>query len=138
MSEKKKMGRPPIWDESLASEVCARIASGRSLRSVTQDKGMPSMQTVFRWMGQYENFRNQYAQACEERADYLAEEALSIADDDATDHGKVQRDRLRVDTRKWFVSKIHPKKYSERIQQEDITAKPKQLVIVRELSKGED
>lgn len=96
------------------------------------------MQVVFRWIAQNDTFRNQYAQACEERADYLAEEALSIADDDATDHGKVQRDRLRVDTRKWFVSKIHPKKYSERIQQEDITAKPKQLVIVRESSKGED
>jgi len=131
MKEKKQMGRPPIWDEDLAAEVCSRIASGRSLRSVTQDPGMPSMQTVFRWMGQHEDFRNQYAQACEERADYLAEEALAIADDDAIENGKVQRDRLRVDTRKWFVAKIHPKKYSERIQQEDITAKPKQLVIVR-------
>jgi len=89
------------------------------------------MQTVFKWIAQHDNFKNQYAQACEERADYLAEEALAIADDDAIENGKVQRDRLRVDTRKWFVAKIHPKKYSERIQQEDITAKPKQLVIVR-------
>jgi hypothetical protein len=89
------------------------------------------MPTVFRWIADNDDFRNQYAHACEERADYLAEEALVIADDQDIDSGKIQRDKLRVDTRKWFVAKLHPKKYSERIQQEDITAKPKQLVIVR-------
>lgn len=92
---------------------------------------MPSMPTVFRWIADKDDFRYQYAQACEERADFLAEEALVIADDQDTDTGKIQRDKLRVDTRKWFVAKLHPKKYSERIQQEDITAKPKQLVIVK-------
>lgn len=30
----------------------------------------------------------------------------------------VNRSRLRVDTRKWLMSKIAPKKYAERIQQE--------------------
>ena len=131
MKETKGRGRPPVWSKDLASELCARIASGRSLRSVTQDPGMPSMPTVFRWIADNDDFRNQYAHACEERADYLAEEALVIADDQDIDSGKIQRDKLRVDTRKWFVAKLHPKKYSERIQQEDITAKPKQLVIVR-------
>ncbi|MEU6504669.1 hypothetical protein ABZ895_34575, partial [Streptomyces californicus] len=28
----------------------------------------------------------------------------------------VQRSRLRIDTRKWYLSKIMPKKYGERIQ----------------------
>lgn len=92
---------------------------------------MPDKSSIFLWMSKHEGFSDKYARACEERADYLAEEAVAIADDDSTEPGKVQRDRLRVDTRKWFVAKIHPKKYSERIQQEDITAKPKQLVIVK-------
>lgn len=131
MEEKKTRGRPTLYSDELVAKFCERIASGRSMMSVCQDPDMPDKSSIFLWMSKHEGFSDKYARACEERADYLAEEAVAIADDDSTEPGKVQRDRLRVDTRKWFVAKIHPKKYSERIQQEDITAKPKQLVIVK-------
>ncbi len=59
----------------------------------------------------------------------LAEEILEIADDGSNDtyetedgHEKVNTDvinrsRLRVDTRKWLMSKLAPKKYGDKVEQ---------------------
>lgn len=87
------------------------------------------MRTIFDWLSSNEEFSQQYTRACSERAEAIFEETLEIADDASkdyieTDDGPrlnqehVQRSRLRVDTRKWFVSKMLPKKYGDRITQE--------------------
>lgn len=87
---------------------------------------MPAASTVFLWLKQQDGFSEQYARACEDRAHALAEEALEIADDPAGDvvvvdgvekvcNENVQRSRLRVDTRKWFASKLFPRRYGDKI-----------------------
>jgi len=70
---------------------------------------------------------NRYARAIEIRADKMAEEMLEIADNyehdvikdkdgkEIIDHAVVNRDRLRVDSRKWLLAKLHPKKYGDKI-----------------------
>ncbi len=66
-------------------------------------------------------FSARYARACELRAERWAEEIVTIADDGTgdewvdeqgvkhTNNDKVQRSRLRVDTRKWLLSKLLPR-----------------------------
>jgi hypothetical protein len=82
----------------------------------------------------YEDFRDQYARAREEQADFLFEQCLAIADDDSgdvtivtdgkgnaverVDHENIQRSRLRVDTRKWMAAKLAPEKYGDRVMHE--------------------
>jgi hypothetical protein len=130
-----KRGRPSTFTPELAAELCKQLALGRSLRSVCKDKGMPDMSTVFDWMRVHESFANQYARAKEESADALFEETIDIADDSlviaqaASDNPKlagslVQAQRLRVDTRKWMMSKMKPKKYGEKL---DLTSDGKAL-----------
>ena len=58
----------------------------------------------------------------------IFEEALDIADsfdkdviidkegNEIINHNVINRDRLRVDTRKWFLSKLNPKKYGEKLE----------------------
>ena len=58
-------------------------------------------------------FSTQYAKAREAQMEARAEELLEIADDKT---GDPQRDRLRVDTRKWIMSKIAPKRYGDKVQ----------------------
>jgi hypothetical protein len=70
---------------------------------------------------------NNYARATELRADRMAEEMLNIADNiggdvitlpdgrEVVDQAVVNRDRLRVDSRKWLLSKMNPKKFGEKI-----------------------
>ena len=53
----------------------------------------------------------------------MFEELIEIADEEKKD---VMRSRLRVDTRKWYLSKIVPKKYGEKL---DLTSKGEKLPI---------
>ncbi len=125
----KKKGRPSLYTEALAAEICRRLAEGETLRAICRDTAMPDKATVLRWLADKKkaDFREQYVYAREMQADALFDEALEIADDalgDWTvdkdgkkvfDHEHVQRSRLRVDTRKWAAGKMAPKKYGDKL-----------------------
>jgi len=53
----------------------------------------------------------------------MADALNDIADNT---NGEVQRDRLRVDTRKWYLSKIMPKKYGDKL---DVTTREEKLIV---------
>lgn len=127
----KKTGRPPVWigerREWAQAELCRRIADGETLRGVCRDPKMPGKDVFLQWLHEDASFAARYAQAREALADHWADEIIEIADDGTNDFverdGKltlnsehVQRSRLRIDTRKWVMSKIVPRKYSERIE----------------------
>lgn len=54
--------------------------------------------------------------AREERADLLFEELFEIADKPCTNQVEVQQQRNRLDTRKWALSKLAPRKYGDRVE----------------------
>ena len=127
-------GRPSSYTEAKAEAICERLASGHSLREICRAEDMPHISTVFRWMEANEGFRERYARAREAQAHNMADELLEIADDarnDWMDRAKedgtvdtvlnsehVQRSRLRVDSRKWLLSKMLPKVYGDKVQTE--------------------
>lgn len=132
-------GRPEIYTDELAAKILSRLATGESMRTICKDNDMPSRATIFLWIAKQEGFSGQYAIAKEEAAEALAEEMFDIADNgdndymdsNGSDEGKaaykavgenIQRSKLRVDVRKWYLSKIKPKKYGEKITQEQIGA----------------
>ncbi len=107
-------GRPTIFTQELADTICNRIAEGKSLRRICKDPEMPSRKTVYLWLldeGK-KDFLHQYNVAGDIRADELFDELVEIADAEGKD---VIRDRLRVDTRKWYLSKVMPKKFGEKL-----------------------
>ena len=120
------MGRPSSFTQEIADRICERIAEGEGLRRIVLDEGMPSEKTVYRWLRENGDFRQQYACAREDQAEHFLDEIMDIADDASrdtvdTDNGEVantewiQRARLRVDARKWAMSKLAPKKYGDKI-----------------------
>lgn len=127
----RPVGRPCDYSPETAAELCTRMSGGRSLRDVCEDDDMPSKKTVFEWLGKFPEFRDQYAPARDACLEYQAEEILVIADDATNDwmtrndpenpgwlanHDHINRSRLRIDTRKWLLSKLLPKKYGDRIE----------------------
>jgi hypothetical protein len=89
------------------------MAMGESLRSICRAEGMPSEVTVRRWATEdREGFSSQYAMAAQIRMDCLADEILEIADNES---GDPARDRLRLDVRKWLMSKIAPKRFGDKL-----------------------
>lgn len=120
-------GRPTTYTQVLADHICEQLAIGYSMRTVCKSNDMPAPSTVFKWLREHTEFSEQYAKAKQEATDAMAEDLLDIADDGSNDYmedengnsryngDSVQRARLRVDTRKWLMSKMKPKKYGERL-----------------------
>lgn len=127
------MARPSDYTQELADRICHKLSEGISLRTVCLADDMPDASTVFRWIRIHEEFCKQYARAKEESADAMAEEILDISDESILDAYKadpkasgaaVQAQRLRVDTRKWIMSKMKPKKYADKL---DLTTNGKDI-----------
>jgi hypothetical protein len=75
---------------------------------------MPDERTVRRWaLDDVEGFAGHYARAREIGYQGMADDLTEIAN--AKD-GDPARDRLRVDTRKWLLSKALPKIYGDKQQ----------------------
>lgn len=122
-------GRPSAYTPELATEICARIADGESLRAICRDDGMPDPVTVRRWLAGHEEFRTQYARAREEQADTLAEEMLDAARKEAIDQVGVADKRVLIDTLKWRAGKLKPKVYGEKVVNEHTGADGQPLTI---------
>lgn len=104
-------GRPTDYTEEIAASICERIANGESLRAIGELEGMPSRETIRRWLRDNPTFRGQYAISRDEQADCYAEEIVDIADTEA-DSAKA---RVRIDARKWVAAKLKPKKYGDKV-----------------------
>lgn len=127
-----KPGRPTIFSAEIAAAICERLANGESLLAICRDLAMPNRSTVYRWLAADKEFCDKYARAREAQADYLAEQALEIADTpqigiktktgpngmETTEGDMIEHRRLQVDTRKWFAAKVAPKKYGDKITTE--------------------
>lgn len=102
-----------------------------TLREVCRQENMPPESTVRLWaLNDVEGFSAQYTRARQIGYHGMADELIEIADDGANDwmerqgddgvgwalNGEhLQRSRLRVDTRKWMLSKVLPKIYGDKL-----------------------
>lgn len=145
-----KVGRPSEYSQDKADAICELLAMGYSLRTVCSEDNMPSAATVFKWMREHDEFLKQYEKAKQESTDAMAEDLLDIADDgtndwvtktnkDGSEYETVNaeviaRSRLRVDTRKWLMAKMKPKKYGDKLDMTSGGEKLEGLVIVRDKS----
>ena len=115
-----KMGRPSDYLEEVADDICSLLANGESLKTICERPGMPNRSTIYRWLRGNDDFRNNYARATEDRADAMFEDILTIADTVKEDAVEIAKAKLKIDTRKWVLSRMNPKKFSDK-QSVDIT-----------------
>ena len=124
------MGRLSEFDPAVAAKVCEEVSTGKSLRQTCREMGLAES-TIRSWyLDDVQDFGAQYARARELQMESWADEITEISDDGSNDWMTIKRggeevevenkevlnrSRLRVDTRKWLMSKIAPKKYAERI-----------------------
>lgn len=136
------IGRPSIYSEELAKAICERIATGESVLQICRDTTMPAPRTVYLWLLDVDkkDFVELYTKAREIQAEVMHDELTDIADDGSNDwmeietasgrmmtvpdHEYINRSRLRVDTRKWIIARMNPKKYGEKL---DLTSGGKEI-----------
>ena len=117
-----------MFSQETADRICERLALGDSLRKACIATGGPDPATVLRWADDKKlAFSQQYADARARGYQLLADEIIEISDDSAgdtvtdddgnvrTDAERVARSKLRVDSRKWVLSKMLPKVYGEKL-----------------------
>lgn len=113
------------FSQETADLICQRLADGLSLRKACPEGMSPS--TVLRWLEASTDFAEQYTRARDIGYKLLADELIEIADDASgdtvvTESGPKQnpefaaRSRLRLDTRKWMLSKMLPKVYGDKLE----------------------
>lgn len=125
--------------------VCNEIAEGKSLRSVFNNNDhLPNRDTFFNWIDNDKEKSDQYARAMELRQEVIFEDILSISDNQEDDvitvddkevvnHNVIQRARLRVDSRKWMLGKMNPKKYGDKLETDNKHSG--EITIVRQVKK---
>lgn len=126
------------------------MANGEVLNQICRDAHMPNRTTVYRWAQTKPEFLEQFDVARERLCEYWADEILDIADNSANDwivrekrlgHREVvpnqehiQRSYLRVEARKWLLSKLAHTKYGNRLlaqnQQLDANRNPMTPILV--------
>jgi hypothetical protein len=97
------------WSAKVAAEVLARIEDGRGLREVCAEPDMPVHSTVTRWLNERPDYAEAYRQARVAQADRLFDLAWRIALEARED--EVATARLKIQTLKWRVGKLAPRKY---------------------------
>jgi len=111
--------------ETIFNTVFDIIESGKSLRYALKEVKLSSS-TFFIWIEEDEEKSKQYARATNERTelkfdsiekDYL-EEPQRDPETGRIDSAWVQLQRLKIDSKKWELSKLNPKKYGDKIQTE--------------------
>ena len=112
------MGQHILRTSEHSERICDMLAEGCSLRQAAQVIGLTEA-AIRKWAKDDKEFGEHYSKAMVDRWEKMAVE-LADADctgpDGRTDNALVRQRRLQVDTRKWVLSKMLPRKYGDKIE----------------------
>jgi hypothetical protein len=134
LGQARRVARTPEIEDLILDA----LMSGRTLTDICRDPDMPAAGSVRNWViADPDGFGARYRLAREIGAETMADTMVDIADDRdgdwiahtdrngnpalMLDSERVNRARMRIETRRWRVSKIAPRIYGDRI---DLTARP--------------
>ncbi len=99
------------WSDDQLDEMIRRMGEGETLTSISSDARMPSMASMMRWEEEQDTdlgarITQARARGWTARAE-IAVEAAKVAEDAA-------KGRLSFDAERWFLGKMHPKKFGDK------------------------
>ncbi len=131
------------FNPAVAEEICQRIAAGERLNAICADPRLPDIPTVSAWvLDDTDGFAARYERARMIQALIWTDEILDIADRGdgdwketargmVADSEHIQRAKLRVDARKWLLSKFLPKQFGETMGLTNDDSGPVKVTIVQ-------
>lgn len=138
-----KRTRPGSEDRAqISALVLEGMRSGLSALKACQAAGV-HQSTFNTWLNDDAALAVEYARAREDLIERMAQEVLELSDSDVgllpdgkKDWAAVQKHRLQVDTRKWLLSKLAPKKYGDKLEVSGDAANPLVTRIERVIVKN--
>ncbi|HDJ9372813.1 DNA-binding protein [Escherichia coli] len=132
----KKTGRPHGYSEEKALEICELVSDGESINKISKMPGMPARSTILKWFRDVPEFSDMYIRAKEIGFEVLADEIIDLADaPENIKKEELNRHHLMIETRKWLLAKLQPRKYGERVTQEIVGNReeaPVQVEVTKE------
>jgi hypothetical protein len=118
----KTGGRKTKFSEDMFFNILNELAtSSKSITTCCKENNI-SRVSFMSWCYIDDELLTHYDNAKTEQLKFLSEEIIEISDKGS---GDTQRDKLRIEARKWILSKLDRKNYGEQVQQ-DITIKTEQ------------
>jgi hypothetical protein len=125
------------------NSILEMMQSGKSLRNACDAHNVSSSAFML-WVSEDRNLAEQYKAARETMIDKIADDTVALADadpergpDGKVDSGWVSNQRLKIDTRKWLLSKLAPKKYGDKIEVSGDSDNPLKIERIERVVVGE-
>ena len=117
------------YNQEVADVICTRISEGLTLRQICKELNISTM-SIHRWLVDNHDFEEAYSKARRAQVAHMVDEIIEIADTPTCIHKvKVKNEdgsesivdvemrsnehnndrRIRIDARKWYISKVVPK-----------------------------
>ena len=131
----------------IITSICDKVIEDKISFNEAVKESEISLVSFYKWISKDDGLQTLYKYARDVRSDVLFEEIIEIADSteegvviETDDHGRTkekkgdmtQHRRLKIDARKWTVSKMSPKKYGDKL---DIEQTNKGMIQYENVSK---
>lgn len=119
------MARPTTYSLEVAERICEAFAqSDKGLRKTLEvDPTLPEYGCVMEWRSRHAQFSEMFARAKQQQLENMAEDIVDLSDrEDLEPNDK----RIRVETRKWLLSKLMSRTYGDKL---DVTSDGKALAV---------
>ncbi len=124
------MGRASVYTEDLADTILQRLAEGESLRQICETDGFPHRTNVLKWLETREDFATRYARARESQGDAMDDRILQVAAKCEAGELDPHAAKVVIGALQWRASKLRPKVYGDKLQQEVSGAGGEALKII--------
>ena len=102
-----------VTDDATFALILEDVAAGVAVRKAIKTRGSNNRQ-FFQLLATNEEARERYGKAKQLSSDAIVEECYQIADGCKPTRDAVAKARLQIDTRKWHLCHLDPKKYGQR------------------------
>jgi hypothetical protein len=142
-THKPKTGaKKPVRRHENKAELIGLVLSGMrgglSAFKACEAAGL-SQSTFNLWVNEDAELAAEYARAREDLIERMANEVLELSDvdvglqpDGKRDWAAVQKHKLQVDTRKWLLSKLAPKKFGDKLE---LTGDPDRPLAIQKIER---
>ena len=107
-------GRPTSYTPQMAQRICKAVAAstGGLRATLDSDPELPAFGCVQEWLYSHADFASGYAHAKIQQLQAMAEDIVDLSNDESLEPNDK---RIRIDTRKWLLSKLIPKTYGDKL-----------------------
>ena len=114
----------PIQISKHKETILQRIEQGESLLQICRSKSTPDDNTVYKWLNEDAQFKDDYTHARQKQALFYVEKIENVVQNlkDSSEHSRERTDiaRLEIDSYKWIASKLLPKVFGSNLNQTNI------------------